>query len=33
MTMMPGGMEDAQLAFEKMLTHATHLGLYAEQSA
>jgi GH15 family glucan-1,4-alpha-glucosidase len=26
-----GRLDEAQLAFEKMLTHANHLGLYAEQ--
>lgn len=26
-----GHLEDAQLAFEKMLTYANHLGLYSEQ--
>jgi GH15 family glucan-1,4-alpha-glucosidase len=26
-----GYLEDAQLAFEKMLTYANHLGLYSEQ--
>jgi GH15 family glucan-1,4-alpha-glucosidase len=26
-----GRVEDAQLAFEKMLTYANHLGLYSEQ--
>jgi GH15 family glucan-1,4-alpha-glucosidase len=26
-----GRLEDARLAFEKMLTYANHLGLYAEQ--
>ncbi|MFD9500224.1 glycoside hydrolase family 15 protein, partial [Streptomyces sp. NPDC060035] len=26
-----GRREDAQLAFEKMLTYANHLGLYAEE--
>jgi GH15 family glucan-1,4-alpha-glucosidase len=26
-----GRLEDAQLAFEKMLTYANHLGFYCEQ--
>jgi GH15 family glucan-1,4-alpha-glucosidase len=26
-----GRLEEAQLAFEKMLTYANHLGLYSEQ--
>jgi GH15 family glucan-1,4-alpha-glucosidase len=26
-----GRLEEARLAFEKMLTHANHVGLYAEQ--
>jgi GH15 family glucan-1,4-alpha-glucosidase len=26
-----GRLEEARLAFEKMLTYANHLGLYAEQ--
>jgi GH15 family glucan-1,4-alpha-glucosidase len=28
-----GRLEQAQLAFEKMLTYANHLGLYSEQIA
>jgi hypothetical protein len=27
----PGRLDEARLAFEKMLTYANHLGLYAEQ--
>jgi GH15 family glucan-1,4-alpha-glucosidase len=27
----PGGLEDAPLAFEKMLTYGNHLDLYPEQ--
>ncbi|HLK78133.1 MAG TPA: hypothetical protein VKU77_31350 [Streptosporangiaceae bacterium] len=26
-----GRLDEARLAFEKMLTHASHVGLYAEQ--
>jgi pentatricopeptide repeat protein len=26
-----GRLDEARLAFEKMLTHANHVGLYAEQ--
>jgi pentatricopeptide repeat protein len=28
---MAGRLEDARLAFEKMLTYGNHVGLYAEQ--